>query len=143
MSFRTDVRAGVMSTLNTYAAANPSVLRGVHRARPASLSAGELPCAWIEAIDSPSIVHSMQIRQTNLIVTVTLADVVPDSDEQAVRADTLVDGLEDALTADFHSASGNAITEPTGYAQRLVTEGPVPYAATDYYLRAYIGEGRI
>lgn len=143
MSFRTDTRAGVVGTLNTYATANPTVLRSVRTARPASLSTGELPCAWIESIDATRIGHSMQIRQTELLVTVTLADVVPDSQEQVIRADILVDALEDALTADYHSSSGYAITEPIGYSQRLVDEGGIPYAATDYSIRAYIGEGRI
>lgn len=143
MSFRTDVRAGVMSTLNTYAAAHSSALRGVYTARPPSLSTGELPCAWIDSIDAPRISHFQGIRQTELLVSVVLADVVPDSAEQAIRADALVDGLEDALTADFHSAGGRTITEPISYRQLLVDEGAVPYAATEYSIRAYIAEGRI
>lgn len=140
MSFRTLVRAGVVTTLNAYKTANPTQLRRVGTARPASME--ELPCAWVDSIDARRIDHYSGLRQTELLVSVVLADNIVDSEEEIIRADALVDGLEDALTAAYHSASGESIVEPIGYRQLLITEGPVPYAATEYQLRATLAEGR-
>jgi hypothetical protein len=142
MGFRTLVRAGVVATLTTYSTANPTLLRKVWTGRPGSLSIGELPCAWIDAVDAERIPHANGIRQSQLVARVTFADVVPDGPEAEARSDILIDAILDALTADYHSAGGNSITEPRAYAERLVSEGPVPYLAVDIEVLAYVAEGR-
>lgn len=141
-SYRTLARAGVYSVLTAYAAANPTLLRGTTTARPASLSTGELPCAWIDAVNAAAVRHFNSIRQQDLEVIVTLADVVPDSQEEEARADVLIDALMDAFTAGYHTVDGFSIAEVRSYTSRLIEEGAVPYAAVDFSVIVNTAEGR-
>ena len=95
---RQDVAAGLLSILNTYRTANPSLLRKAWGARPGSI--GDVPAAWV-SIGDETILHTNQTRQRTFSPSVTVVDTFADNEQTAARLDILTDGLVDAFTAGF------------------------------------------
>ena len=140
-SFRAQSVTGIYGTLTDFATANPTMLAAVYVARPRGAVASALPHAYIG--DRPeSIVHANQIRQRALAVSVVLVDSVPDNAEALVRMDQLIDGLVDAFTRDYHSASGYSITVETGSIQIPDEEPGASLYAEVLTISSTIGEGR-
>jgi len=139
MGYRTDLRAALVSTLQTFATANPTELIRVYTARPEALN--ELPCAYVDSINAV-VAYFPGVRQQHLVATVTLADKVPDGPEAEARMDVLADALLDTFTAAYHMVDGYSITQATGYTERLVQDATVPYLGLDYVIDLDIGQGR-
>lgn len=144
-TFRQDVHNGVVTTLNAFRTANPTLIRKVWHARPASYILGDLPCVVLGNF-TESISTMQGIRQRRMDgFTVEIVDRSPDNDESDDRMNGLVDALMDYITAAYHSASGTSIVEPIA-----VTDGDtgVNEAANLYWFsnliafRAYVAEGR-
>ena len=145
-TFRQDVHAGIVSTLNAFRSANPTLLRKVWHARPGSYTLGELPCAVLGNL-SESIATANGIRQRNFDgFTVDLVDRSPDNEEADDRMNQLVDAMLDYLTAAYHSASGTSIVEPIGVTDGdsgAISEGSNLYWYSNVItFRAYVAEGR-
>jgi hypothetical protein len=144
-TFRQDVHAGILSTLTLFRTANPTLLRAIWHARPASYTLGELPAAVLgDFTESIAVRNGVRQRQMDGF-TVTLVDRAPDAQEADDRMNALIDALMDYITAAYHSASGTSIVEPIG-----VSDGDVGISeATNlsWYsnvitFRAYVMEGR-
>jgi hypothetical protein len=140
-TFRHDVVAGLVATLNTYKSSNPTLLRAVYTARPAHIA--ETPCAYIGS-RSEVIEHTSGLRNRNINgITAVILDVQPDNQQTADRMDVLVDALLDAFTAAPHMASANTVVTPTA-----VTDDEDDYGGVTYRLavfsfgEAIISEGR-
>jgi hypothetical protein len=95
-TFRSDVCDGILAVLNTFIAANPTLLLAAYRARPSGFP--DLPAAYI-AERSEDILHDSQTRTRTLTTSVLVVDQISDNAETMQRFDTLVDALIDAFSA--------------------------------------------
>jgi hypothetical protein len=140
---RTDFVTGLVSVLNTYKTANPTLLRGVYTARPEG-SAFEKPCAYVGSRDE-SVTHDSGLRtRTFGGLTVWILDTFPVNEQTADRMDILVDGLQDAFTAAPHAGSGNTVISVTSVNDTEVTMGEAIYrAAVLTFASGVAQEGRL
>lgn len=109
-TFRSDVADGILTVLNAYIAAHPSLLVAAYRARPASF--GDLPCAFIENRPE-SVTHSQQVRTRLMRPSVLVVDRITDNAETMQRFDTLVDGLVEAFSSSPQFVTGSIWNELT------------------------------
>ena len=142
-TFRQDAVAGLMTVLNAYKTAHPTLLRGVHSARPGG-NAFEKPCAYVGSRDE-SVTHDSGIRTRTLTgLQVVVLDTFPDNAQTADRMDVLVDGLLDAFTAAPHALGGNSVVSITSIADSEVTMGEAIYRAAIFtFGTAVAQEGRL
>jgi hypothetical protein len=89
-TFRTDIAAGIEAVLVAFRTANPTLLLGVHRARPESFP--DLPAAYIDHRPEAITTRTMQ-------PSVVVVRRITNNAETMAAFDTLVDLLVDAFTA--------------------------------------------
>jgi len=140
---RTDFVTGLVSVLNTYKTANPTLLRGVYTARPEG-SAFEKPCAYIGSRDE-SVIHDSGLRTRTFVgLTVWVLDTFPVDQQTLDRMDIVVDGLQDAFTAAPHAGGGNTVIAVTSVADTEVTMGDAIYRAAVFtFASGVVSEGRL
>jgi hypothetical protein len=95
-TFRNDIAAGIETVLTTFRTAHPTLLLGVHRARPESFP--DLPVAYIDHRPE-AITHSQGTRTRTMQPSVVVVRRITDNAETMAAFDTLVDLLVDAFTA--------------------------------------------
>jgi len=145
-TFREDVRAGIVTTLRAFQAANPDLVRQVWPVRAGSITLGDTPALVVG--DLHETIATMQgVRQRTMDgFAVEVIDQAPDNLEASNRMDLLVDAVMDFLTAAYHSASGTSIVEPIGVedgAASLGGEGQnLAYYGQTIRFRGYVMEGR-
>lgn len=140
---RTDFVTGLVSVLNTYKTANPTLLRGVYTARPEG-SAFEKPCAYIGNRDETTAHDSGLRTRTFVGLTVWILDTFPVNQETADRMDVLVDGLQDAFTNAPHAGGGNTVISVTSVQDTEVTMGDAIYRAAVFtFASGVVQEGRL
>lgn len=122
-TFRTDIADGILAVLVAFRSANPSLLTGVHRARPSSFP--DLPAAYIENRPE-SIGHSMGVRTRTMSPSVVVVRRITDNAETMAAFDTLVDLLVDAFTASPSFAAGTIWDEMT------VSDEDAPFGDYDF-----------
>ena len=109
MTYSTTFRAGVRAALNTslqaFLAANPTLLRQVYRARPASLNP---PCAFVGNWREPSITLDTSIATRKPIIELIFVQGEYDNAETMDRQDVLTDAAVSYFgdSAQAHIASG-------------------------------------
>jgi hypothetical protein len=104
-TFREDVVDGIMAVLNTYIAANPTLLVRAYRSKPLNVGAGDLPAAYID-FRNEDINHSEGTRTRTMSPSFVVVDRVADNIETGDRLDPLVDDLVDAFTAQPQLVTG-------------------------------------
>lgn len=102
-TFRADVAAGLKSVLDTFKAANPTLVRATFIQRPTAPR--EFPTAYVGE-RSETVSHDAGTRRRTMSPTVVVVDSPTDPDAVMGRMDIVVDALLDALTAQTHLASG-------------------------------------
>jgi hypothetical protein len=103
-TFRQDVRAGLVSLLNGFKTANPTMLGSVLPSRPEGFT-GDYPIAFPDS-QPESIVHDSGTRTRLMTPAVAVvAEKTLNAEEQA-RFDILVDTLLDYFTANPHIVTG-------------------------------------
>lgn len=112
-SERAQMRSGVLTTLQGFQAANPTMLAQVAGTRPKSLTNMSMPAAYIADRDETDVLGSDIRTRTFSGLGIVLCDVVPDNAEAGVRMDDLVDGVMDLFTKYYHAASGRSIVQPS------------------------------
>jgi hypothetical protein len=122
-TFRSDIVAGIASVLTTFQAANPDLLRAVHRARPESWP--DLPAAYIENRPE-TITHDSGTRTRTMSPSVVVVRRITDNDEAMAAFDTLVDLLVDAFTAAPQFTSG------TIWSRMEVADEDAPFGEYDF-----------
>jgi len=143
MGFRADLRAAAVTLLEGYKTANPDALRQIYPGRPASIYPA---CAFVDAINDPTILYTAGPRQRAPTVDVILIQGEFDSKEAATNQDALVDGFLDYVTANKHAAGGStlvtvaSITDLPAYQPDWITDAPF-YYATRLTLEGLIQEG--
>lgn len=139
MGFRADFRAGCKSVLDTYKAANSSLLAHVYDHRPARYLT---PCAFVDSvIAEPTIRHDSGTRQRTLQARVYVVNKFVSNDQTADEQDALVDGLVDAFTAN-HSVVSGSLVEPVSVEGDELTDGDTSYAASVIVVQGRIQQGR-
>lgn len=140
---RTDFVTGLVTVLNAYKTAHPTLLRGVYTARPAG-PAFEKPCAYVGSRDETTAHDSGLRTRTFNGLTVWILDTFPDNQQTADRMDILVDGLQDAFTAAPHAGGGNTVVSVTSVNDTEVTMGEAIYRAAVFtFASGVVAEGRL
>lgn len=98
--FRQNVTAGLVTILDYFIVAHPTLLRRSERARPPSI-VGDLPIAFVDG-RTERISHSSGIRERVMTPSVVVVSPLADNVETVVRHDTLVDLLVDHFTRHPH-----------------------------------------
>lgn len=97
---RTDITTGLVTILDAFVTANPTLLRRTERGRPPSV-VGDLPIAWVDARNE-TITHDSGTRTRLMTPSVLVVAPITDNVETVIRFDTLVDLLVDHFTAYPH-----------------------------------------
>ncbi len=139
-TFRNDVSAGILSTLNTFIAAHPTLLIRAFRARPESYP--DLPCAYIE--NRPEVItHDSGTRTRLMNPSVVVVRKITNNAEAMAAFDVLVDLLVDAFTAVPQFASD------TIWSRMSVDDEDAPFGDYDFaavrftFSEVSIQEGRV
>lgn len=103
-TFRADVAAGLVTILEAFKTANPTMLRSVHRARPEGFI-GDYPIAFV-AGRSESVSHSQGLRTRTMTPSVSVVGEYRLNGEHMDEFDVLVDALEDHFTTYPHIVTG-------------------------------------
>lgn len=122
-TFRTDITTGLVTILDAFVTANPTLLRRTERGRPPSI-VGDLPIAWVDRRDE-SISHDSGTRTRTMTPSVLVVDSQGDNLESAARWDTLVDKLVDHFTTYPHITS-NTIWDRMTVEDETYSEGDEP-----------------
>jgi hypothetical protein len=122
-TFRTDIATGIETVLTSFRTAHPTLLLGVHRARPESFP--DLPAAYIDGRPE-AITHAQGIRTRTMQPSVVVVRRITNNAEAMVAFDALVDLLVDAFTAVPQFATG------TIWDQLAVADEDAPFGDYDF-----------
>ena len=140
-TFRVDIVAGLMTILDAFKAANPTLLRRTFPVRPPHFNT-DLPLAFVG--DRPeSTNHDVQTRTRIVSVSVTFVDRITDNTETMARMDILVDKFADHLTTYPHITSNTIWNRWTTLDEQIdVGDGTSLQAVTFTVNDLSISEGR-
>jgi hypothetical protein len=102
-TFRADVRAGLLTILQAFQSANPTMLRSAHRARPEGFT-GDYPIALVDQFGE-AIFHTSGVRDRTMNATVSVVGEYRLNAEHMDDFDLLVDALIDFFTTYPHVVS--------------------------------------
>lgn len=119
-----DVVAGLKSVLDTFIAANPTLLHAAYPSRPSGVT--EVPFAYIGARDEV-IKHSEGVRDRTFTPTVVVIDTYADNDQTMGRLDILQDGLVDAFTTGVYAIRLNGGASYGVLQQTGVRDGDISF----------------
>lgn len=141
-AFRQNVSSGLLTVLQGFSAANPTLLKGIHAARPNSYELVDKPGCFIDGGDE-TVAYMQGVRTRILTTTVTVFTFVPDTAEAQNGMDVLIDGLLDCFTAAYHAAGGKSLIEATSIRQVELNDGKgVSYLGYQFPFTNEIKEGR-
>jgi hypothetical protein len=100
-TFRADVVAGLVTIMEAYQTANPTLLRRVFDARPES-DVTDLPFAYVAAPREESIEWANGVRTRTMNVSIVVVDQLASNAETMARFDVLVDGLIEHISPYYH-----------------------------------------
>jgi hypothetical protein len=110
-TFRTDTRAGIVTAATAFSAANPTMLRAVHAAKPTRYS-GDIPFGYVELL-TESIAHSSGLRMRTLSPSFVVVGRPLENDQSTGEFDALVDALVDHFTTYAHISPNTVWDEMT------------------------------
>ncbi len=126
MTARVEIVAGLLSMLDTFIAANPTLLRRRFKVRPPSLVT-DLPCAYIDL--RPETIHyDSAIRDRVMQPSIVFVDQLTDNGETMARFDTLVDTFTEFLDGHPYLAAGNGVWSDGTWSDESETLGGDPPA---------------
>jgi hypothetical protein len=128
-TFRADITSGLVTILDAFISANPTLLRRSERARPPSI-VGDLPVAFVDGRDE-DITHDAGVRTRTMAPSVLVVSALADNVETVVSHDTLVDKLVDHFTTYPH------ITNTTIWDRMRVTDEDYPVESADGTVRHF------
>jgi hypothetical protein len=142
--FRQALQAGMLSIMQTFAAANPTIIRAVRHTRPRSLTTVELPVFWVGGFNE-TIETSVGVR-TRIMdgFSCFVADRMGEPMESDDRINFVVDALTDVFTANYHAASGFSLLTHTATIDTEFDEGGTIFVAVEFQFSvSKLAEGRI
>jgi hypothetical protein len=122
-TFRSDIRAGLKTILDGFRTANPTMLRGTSKTRPASIK--DKPFAYVD-LGSEDVAFVSGGRQREMSAGVVFLDVPGDNVQVDDRMDDLVDKFLDYITDRPH------ITAQTIWDAVTIEEGQETYGDAVY-----------
>lgn len=144
-TFRQDVRSAFAGLLDSFKAANPTLLQQTYRARPGSFHP---PLGYVGLINEPSIQHMSGVRRRQVRVQLVLVQGLYDNAETSDRQDVLADTFLDYLTANPHAINGRSVIDVPSMEdveltiQAAADKPPLVYAATLVTVESDLVEGR-
>jgi hypothetical protein len=103
-TFRQDTVTGIKAILDSFKAANPSLMQETFRVQPPSIIR-PTPFAFVE-LRPEEISHDAGTRERVMSPAIVVVDRWTENDEVMTRFDALVDALVDHITAHPHIATG-------------------------------------
>ncbi len=125
MGFRADVTTALVTVAQTYATANPSLLRKVERARPGSFA--ETPIAFVGTRNETQVLPGGDIWQRTIRPVLYVVEKATDNIETAEKLDALADALLAVYVAAYHQVSGSTLLTPIGVEDIELEVGGVSY----------------
>lgn len=125
MGFRTDVTTALITVAQTYATANPALLRKVTRARPASFA--ETPIAFVGTRNETQVLPGGDVWQRTIRPVLYVVDAATDNIETITRMDDLADALLAVYVAAYHQVSGSTLLTPLSVEDVELEVGGVSY----------------
>lgn len=110
-TFRQDVTAAILSSIDAFIAANPTLLRRSERGRPPSVM-GDLPLAFIDGRDE-RIHFDAQTMDRVMTIAVVVVSQLADNVETLVRHDVITDALIDHFNAYISFVPNSSWTDLT------------------------------
>lgn len=138
MGFRTNLRSGVKTVLDTVQAANPTVLVHVYDHPPASL---HTPCGYVEKEVSERIQHTSGLRIRTATVRVVLVNKQSTNEQATDEQDVLLDLVLDALTADPDAVT-DCLIEPVSVEDTEIVLADTRYPAVVVTVQGIEQRGR-
>lgn len=99
-TFRQVLRTNLVSMMDAFIAANPSLLRRSEAARPPSI-AGDLPVMFVDRLGETAT-YDVQLRRRTASPEVLVVSQLTDNVETVIRHDVLVDALYDHFQSYTH-----------------------------------------
>ncbi len=132
MTARVEVVTTILSMLDTFIAANPTLLRRRFKVRPPSLVT-DLPCAYID-LRPYTVAYTASVRDIVMSPSIVFVDQLTDNGDTMERFDTLVDAFTEFLDGYPYLAAGNAVWSNATWADEAETlgrpgDGQAPAAA--------------
>ena len=128
-TFRSDIAGGLLTILQGFQTANPTLVRSTSRARPPSYNI-DLPTAFIETRPE-TVAHANGIRTRVMSPSVTFVDRLTDNVETMDRMDDLVDAALDYFTANPH-ITPNTVWDALTIADGLEDDGGSRFQAVTF-----------
>jgi hypothetical protein len=144
--FRQAIQYGIYNLVQTFATANPTVIRSVRTVRPPSFEAStSLPVFFIGDLNE-TITHANGIR-TRIVsgFSCYLVDAIGTITDSNDRMNFAADVLTDLFTLNYHAINGTSIFQQTGTADFEFPDpkgGPVFPALEFTFAETEIAEGR-
>ena len=143
--FRQAIQYGIAALVQTFATANPTIIRSVRTNRPPSFAGStSLPVFYIGDLNE-SITHVQGVRtRTFSGFSCYLVDAMGTIEDSNNRMNFAADVLTDLFTLNVHAISGSAsILQQTATLDYEVTEGAVLYPALEFqFAETKLAEGR-
>lgn len=98
-TFRQDLTAAIVTAIDAFIAANPTLLRRSERGRPPSVM-GDLPLAFVDGRNE-RIHFDAQTMDRVMTVSVVVVSQMADNIETLVRHDVITDALIDHFNASY------------------------------------------
>jgi hypothetical protein len=141
-TFRKDIVDGLITILDAFKAANPTLLRRTFRVRPPHWNT-DLPLAFVGP--RPETTNHDQGTRTRIVsVSVSFVDRITDNEETMTRMDLLVDAFADHLTGYPHITPNTIWNRWTTLDEQIdVGDGTALQAVTFTVPDLSIQEGRV
>jgi len=96
-TFRADIRAGMVTAVEAFITAQPTLLLAVHKSRPTRFT-GDIPFAYVDLLTETAR-HDSGLRDRVLSPSIVVVSRPLDNDAQVDAWDVLVDLLADHFTS--------------------------------------------
>ena len=141
--FRQALQTGIAAVVQTFATANPTIIRTVRTVRPRSMTTADLPVFYIgdmsETIATSQGVRSRTFSGFSAYLVDTLGEQIYSNDRMNFAADVLAD----LFSANVHAASGRSVFTHVGTQDAEIDEGGVIYPALEFlFAPTEVLEGR-
>ena len=135
--FRQSVQNGLAGIVQTFATANPTIIRSVRTVRPPSFAGStSLPVFFVGDMNE-SIVHDQGKRSRTFTgLSGYLVDQLGTIDDSNNRMNFAADVLIDWFTLNYHAATTDSIFQHTGTNDFEFEEGTVRYPALEFLFAA-------
>lgn len=141
--FRQAIQSGLLTVLQAFAAANPTILRMVMTVRPRSLTTADMPLFYLG--DMNETIDTSQGHRTRTFSGFAgyYVDTMGEQIESNDRLNFAADVLADLFTDNFHAANGRSLFAHVGTNDTEIEDNSARYPALEFLFGpTEITEGR-